>query len=48
MDDYVEYGIVSEYIDLDRCYTNQFVEAANDWDRAEVDADAENYQFVSE
>lgn len=48
MDDYVKYGIVSEYIDLERCYTNQFVEAANDWDRAAVEADAESYQFVTQ
>ena len=45
MNDYVKMGIVSEYIPLEKCYTNQFVEIANDWDRAEVDEDAANYVF---
>lgn len=43
MKDYVKMGIVSEYIPLEKCFTNQFVEVANDWDRAEVKADTENY-----
>lgn len=47
MKDYVKMEIVPEAIPLEKCYTNQFIEAANDWDRAEVDADAENYQYSS-
>lgn len=43
MKDYVKMGIVKEYIPLDKCFTNEFVEIANDWDRAEVNADAEAY-----
>lgn len=43
MKDYVKMGIVSEYIPLEKCFTNQFVEVANDWDRAEVQADADSY-----
>jgi NitT/TauT family transport system substrate-binding protein len=46
MEDYVRMGIITEAIPLENCYTNQFVEAANDWDRAEVDKDAEEYEFV--
>jgi len=45
MADYVKMGIVEEAIPLENCYTNQFVEIANDWDRAEVDADAAEYVF---
>ena len=45
MKDYVKMGIVPEAVPIEKCYTNQFIEAANDWDRAEVDADAANYQF---
>ncbi|HHU13088.1 MAG TPA: ABC transporter substrate-binding protein [Clostridiaceae bacterium] len=48
MADYVRMGIVEEAIPVEDCFTNQFVEAANDWDRAEVDKDAEEYEFVSE
>ena len=48
MEDYVKMGIVSEAIPLEKCFTNQFIEAANDWDRAQVDQDAANYEFQSE
>lgn len=48
MKDYVRMGIVKEEIPLEECFTNQFIEAVNDWDRAEVDKDAEEYEFVSE
>lgn len=48
MKDYVKMGIVPEAIPLEKCYTNQFVEAANNWDRAKVDADAANYQFSAQ
>lgn len=43
MADYVAYDIVSEEIPLDKCFTNDFITAANDWDRAEVEADAAAY-----
>jgi len=33
-------------IDFDLIYTNEFIAAANDWDRAEVEADANNYEFT--
>ena len=36
---------VSEAIALDKVYTNQFIEAANNFDRAKVEADAANYVF---
>lgn len=48
MADYVRMGIIEEAVPLEDCFTNQFVEEINDWDRAIVDADAENYEFVSE
>lgn len=45
MGDYVKMGIVKEAIPLDKCFTNQFIEGANNWDRAEVKDDATNYVF---
>jgi len=45
MGDYVKMGVVQEAIPLEKCFTNQFVEGANDWDRAEVQQDSENYVF---
>lgn len=36
---------VTEAIPLDKVYTNQFIDAANDFDRAEIEADAANYVF---
>jgi NitT/TauT family transport system substrate-binding protein len=33
-------------IDFDKIYTNEFIAAANDWDRSEVEADAENYVYT--
>ncbi len=45
MEDYVKMEIIKEAIPLEDCYTNDFVEAANDWDREEVKKDAENYEF---
>lgn len=47
MEDYVKMGIVSKAIPLEKCYTNQFIEGANNWDRAQVDKDAENYEYQS-
>ena len=38
-------GLTSD-IDFDLIYTNEFIDAANDWDRAEVEADALNYEFT--
>lgn len=43
MADYVAYDIVSAEIPLDQCFTNDYIAGANDWDRAEVEADAEAY-----
>lgn len=43
MKDYVAYEIVLEEIPLEKCFTNDYVAAANNWDRAEVEADAEAY-----
>lgn len=48
MKDYVRMGIVQEALPLEDCFTNQFIEAVNDWDRSEVDKDAEEYEYVSE
>jgi len=45
MKDYVKMGVVKEAIPMEKCFTNQFVEKANDWDRAEVKADSDNYKF---
>jgi ABC-type nitrate/sulfonate/bicarbonate transport system substrate-binding protein len=36
---------VSAAIPLDKVYTNQFIDAANNFDRAKVEADAKNYVF---
>ncbi|MBE6011503.1 MAG: ABC transporter substrate-binding protein [Lachnospiraceae bacterium] len=47
MKDYVRMGIVPEEVPLEKCFTNQFVEKINDWDRAQVDKDAADYQYVS-
>lgn len=47
MGDYVRMGVVKEAIPLELCYTNQFVEAANNWDRAEVKKDSDEYVFVT-
>jgi ABC-type nitrate/sulfonate/bicarbonate transport system substrate-binding protein len=33
-------------IDFDKIYTNQFIAAANDWDRDKIKADAVNYKFT--
>ena len=43
MKDYVAYDVVSEAIPMEKCFTNDFVTAANDWERSEVDADAAAY-----
>jgi ABC-type nitrate/sulfonate/bicarbonate transport system substrate-binding protein len=48
MGDYVKMGIVKEAIPLEKCFTNQFVEAANAWDRAEVQKDSEEYVFITQ
>ena len=48
MGDYVKMGIVQEAIPLEKCFTNQFVEAANSWDRAEVQKDSEEYVFITQ
>lgn len=45
MRDYVKFDIVPEAVEIEKCFTNQFVEMANDWDRAVVEADAAEYVF---
>ena len=40
MRDYVKFDIVPQAVEIEKCFTNQFVEMANDWDRAVVEADA--------
>ena len=43
--DYVKFDIVPQAVEIEKCFTNQFVEMANDWDRAVVEADAAEYVF---
>lgn len=45
MKDYVKLGIAKEYIDLNKCFTNEFIEAANDFDREAIKKDAEAYVY---
>jgi len=46
VNDLIKEGDLSEEIPLDQIYTNEFVEAANDWDRSEVKEQAESYQLL--
>jgi NitT/TauT family transport system substrate-binding protein len=41
----IDSGTINAAIPLDRVYTNEFVEYANNFDRAAVERDAANYQF---
>lgn len=45
MKDYVKMGIVKAAVPLDKCYTNQFIEKINNWDRETVKAKAAAYKF---
>ncbi|MDO4278493.1 MAG: ABC transporter substrate-binding protein [Lachnoclostridium edouardi] len=47
MGDYVKMGIVKTAIPDDKFYTNEFIEAANDWERSEVEQDAKDYEMVT-
>ena len=43
MVDYVKMGIVKAPIPIEKCFTNQFIEGINNFDRAQVKAAAETY-----
>jgi NitT/TauT family transport system substrate-binding protein len=47
MNDYVKHDIVSKYIPLEKCFTNKFIDAANDFDHAKVEEDAKNFKSAN-
>jgi NitT/TauT family transport system substrate-binding protein len=48
VEDALANGMITKNIPLDQIYTNEFVEAANQFDHADAEADAANYQLKPE
>ena len=46
MDAAVAVGAVSAPIPLNRIFTNEYIDQINNWDRAQIEADARNYQIT--